>query len=34
LISRHDKHSSLDILRENTYMTQRLFSCPQSAEDI
>lgn len=34
LISRHDKHSSLDILRENTYINQRLFSCPQSAEDI
>jgi hypothetical protein len=36
LISRHDKHSSLDILRENTCISQRLFSCPQSAdlEDI
>jgi len=36
LISRHDKHSSLDILRESTCVGQRLFSCPQAVdlEDI
>lgn len=33
LISRQtDKHSSLDFLRENTCITQRLFSCPQAAD--
>lgn len=32
LISRHDKHSTLDYLRENTCISQRLLSCPQSVE--
>ena len=32
LLPRQHKHSSLDNLRENTCMNQRLFSCPQAAD--